>query len=405
MKVDRLEDPLIRRLEIQPKQYDVFETSFRGASFGVRVSPAGRKTFCLLYRNRQRQQRRLSLGIYPAVSLAEARRAAREALAEVVMGEDPAEKKQVKRRVPTFGEVFEEYLERYAKPRKRSWREDRRMGDRDVLPEWKDTPIDEIRRRDVIELLDSIADRPAGILANRVRALLSKVFNFAIDRDLLDANPVSRVPRPAKEQPRDRVLQHEEIRKVWIAMDKAPLLTGASFKLMLLTGQRGVEIRSMRWDDIDTKTNVWTIPAEVSKNGRANRLPLSRQVRALLDEIREVTGDCEYVFPGRSRNDYISYRGTYVTVLRRKSGVVFRPHDLRRTVATYMEDDLDVPRTIVDRVLNHVDSSVTGKHYSRGDKLVQTREALQRWADHLDKIVAEKSEGKDEKEVKGAKGH
>src|SRR5690606_7514083 len=135
----------------------------------------------LLYRNRQRQQRRLSLGIYPAVSLAEARRAAREALAAMVMGEDPAEKKQVKRRVPTFGEVFEEYLERYAKPRKRSWREDQRMGRKDVLPEWKDTPIDEIRRRDVIELLDSIADRPAGVLANRIRALLSKVFNFAID--------------------------------------------------------------------------------------------------------------------------------------------------------------------------------------------------------------------------------
>ncbi len=183
--------------------------------FGVRVSKSGRKTFIVRYKGSSGSKRRLNLGVYPVMSLAEARDQAREKLAAIAKGEDPQVEKVAEREAVTFGEMAETYLERHAKIKKRRWREDERILRVDLLPQWRGWKAKSIGRREVGVVLDAIVARGAPIMANRVKALISKIYNFGVGRGLVEHNPCLLVPMPARERPRERVLTEEEIRRLW----------------------------------------------------------------------------------------------------------------------------------------------------------------------------------------------
>lgn len=149
------------------------------------------------------QDRWLTIGQYPKVSLAEAFQKYGDALEKVAAGEDPAGDK-VKanaedRNAPTVGQLAEEYIEKYAKPRKRSWEEDQHVLDYDVLPAWKSRKASKITRKDVIALLDGIVARGARVQANRTLAVVRRMFNFAVDRGILLVSPCHRVKPASKE--------------------------------------------------------------------------------------------------------------------------------------------------------------------------------------------------------------
>ena len=192
-----LTDRSIASLKPTAEQVDYFDRSFPG--FGVRVSQSGRKTFMVMYRNSERKLVRMMLGQFgthpPGVTLATARGLARKELQKLATGRDPAAERQTARE-QTFGKLAELYLERHAKRRKRSWRDDARMI-RQELEDWKDCPATSIRRKDVRELLDEIVDRGAPVLANRVLSLIRKMLNFGLDREWLEVNPAHRMPRPS----------------------------------------------------------------------------------------------------------------------------------------------------------------------------------------------------------------
>ena len=153
----------------------------------------------------------------------------------------------------------------------------------------------EITRRDVRELIEDIAAR-APIMANSVLALVRKMFNFAIERDWLEVNPCQMVKRAAPERQRDRMLNDDEIRAVWKALDDERPMIAALFRLRLLTAQRGRELHGASWDEMDLAGGWWTIPAERSKNGLAHRVPLSPQALRIL----KVEGSDERIAEGVS---------------------------------------------------------------------------------------------------------
>src|SRR5262249_24602352 len=150
-------------------QVDYFDTKAPG--IGLRLSNSGRKTWFVMYRSSGRL-RRLTLGTYPVLSLADARSQATAAKHSVAKGEDPALEKESARTPPTVTDVATQYLERYAKQRKKSWRDDARLLHREVLPEWGHRKAHDIRRKDVLTLLDGIVERGSPIQANRVLALV-----------------------------------------------------------------------------------------------------------------------------------------------------------------------------------------------------------------------------------------
>src|SRR5262249_31804693 len=158
-----------------------------------------------------RRFRRLTLGPYPRLSVADARRLAKEALHDAVTGHDPAARKKAERAAETFGELAALYMEKHAKPNKRSWREDERTLNHDDLRKGKNGPAKAITRRDVRELLERVVERGAPIQANRTLAIVRRLFNFAIEQEIVDMNPCRSIRQPAPSRQRDRVLSADEI--------------------------------------------------------------------------------------------------------------------------------------------------------------------------------------------------
>jgi len=364
-------------------QIDYWDADHPG--FGLRVSAGGRKAWVAMYRHGN-VKRRLTIGTYPALSLAEAREKAAVAHHAVqYSGADPATAKKAERAAETFAELAHDYIELHAKRHKRSWRKDLLILEKDVLSRFGKRKANGITRRDIITMLDEIVSRGAPIQANRTLEIIRKLFNWAVARDILGANPCYRLPKPSSENRSDRVLREEEIRAVWLALAAEALSTAATFKLRLLTAQRGAEVLAMRWDQISS--GWWTIPAEIAKNGLAHRVPLSNPVLSLLDEVRPLGKGSEWVFPSADGEGHRVAIHMAHNRIRHRSGVSFVPHDLRRTAASHMTS-MGVSRLVVSKVLNHVESGVTAvydRHSYDGEK----RAALDAWGRRVEEILSD----------------
>jgi integrase len=245
----------------------------------------------------------------------------------------------------------------------------------------------------VRDLLDEIAVR-APIMANRTLALVRKMFNFAIEREWVDSNPCQMVKRPSPERQRDRVLSEDEIRRLWTALDAEQPVIAALFRLRLLTAQRGGEVQGASWADVDLMGAWWTIPAERSKNGLAHRVPLSPQAVRILKGLKAVADDkATWVFPStRKAGPHINHAQKAIERIVKRSSVEFRGHDLRRTAASLMVG-AGVPRLVVSKILNHVESGVTAV-YDRHSYDPEKRAALDFWGRQVDAIISGKKRSK-----------
>jgi integrase len=408
---ERLNDRRIAALPIpslDERQRDYWDEMLRG--FGVRISYGGRRVFVVRYRVNNRL-RRHTLGRYPDLSLADARKKARGILGDVARGEDPAEDKQARRDAESFRGLADAYID-YAEKRHRSWVEEKRIIEKDLLPAFGFRQLVDIRRRDVRELVEGIArTRSAPIMANRTLGVLSRMFNFALDREWIEANPASRIPEPGEEQSRERVLTDEELRELWTALTalsahdqtddcdpvepagKTPRrinrATAQAFQVQLLTAQRPGEVRSMRWADVDLDTGWWSIPSSVAKNAQSHRVPLTKSALDILNtRCQAASENAIFVFENRPGGGSILHRGKKAaSLLCRSLTFTFRAHDLRRTAATRMAE-AGVPRDHIAKVLNHVEGGPAATRvYDRYGYDVEKRSALDRWARRLAGII------------------
>jgi len=380
-----LTDRYISTRKLGERQFDVWDLTLTG--FGLRISPGGKKSFQILYRH-NRLYRRLVIGSYPVMSLADARKWAKNLLGEVAKGHDPAAQRLADRNAGTFGELAADYLRYYAKRKKRTWKEDERVINAELLPAWKPRKAKDIARREIRDLVQGIADRDAGVMANRVLSLIRQIFNYGIDNNWLELNPCQRIAKPGVETQRDRVLDLDEIREVWVALDKEPPYEAAALRVQLLTGQRIGEVRRMRGVDIDLDAGWWTIPPEHSKNGRAHRVPLSVSAVRILRGQANCQTDGR-VFASRLRKGRpLGYPTIYYSIQRviARSGVKnWGSHDLRRTVATHLASS-GVSRLVVSNILNHTDKGVTSI-YDRHTYDLDKRMALDAWDRRVQGII------------------
>lgn len=383
---------------------------------GLQVSRNGRKVWVVSYReNGERVRREKVIGEWPDLTVADARLKASELRNSIKRGYSPSEDRKQQDEAPTFKTVAEQYIERYAKKEKRSWEEDARILEKDLLPTFGKRKAQDIKRKDVLELLDRIAERKtknkqgevvregSPIMANRTLALMRKIYNWAISRDLVEHNPCLQVAAPSAENQRDRVLTETEIKKVWKAFESIGGLMGPMFKLRFLTAQRGGEVEAMRWVDLDLGNGWWTIPAEFSKNGLSHRVPLNDPALGILKQLQtqemerlekarqkeKSAKESQWVFPGKSRTPgldvHISNINKSALKVRDLSGVDFVMHDLRRTAASYMAS-MGISRLVISKVLNHVETGIT-RVYDRHTYDTEKRQALHVWGERLTAIV------------------
>jgi len=394
----KITDRQIKALKPKRERYEVWETNGKG--FGVRVAPTGRKSFIFLYRFRG-TSRRMTFGNYPELSLADAHAAHATARQLLERGTDPGtveqDEKEESRRTPTVKRLAAEYIEKYAKPRKRSWKEDERILNKDVVPRWGKRKAQEITRRDIILLLDEIVERGASIQANRTLAAIRKMYAFAMGRGVLDSSPCVAIPSPSKENRRDRVLNETEIKTFWDKLDTAKMErpTALALRLQLITAQRKGEVAGAEWTDFDLKNGWWTIPAEKAKNGIPHRVPLSRLAMEILGELKDLSGESPWLFPSPRDGQHIAETSVdhAVRVNAEHFGIDhFTPHDLRRTSASMMTAS-GIQRLTVSKVLNHVETGITSV-YDRHSYDKEKRSALRSWGSKLETILGHKDANK-----------
>ena len=375
---------------------EYFDAEVPGLS--LRITSDGVKTWTLLYRHHGRK-RRLTLGRFPDLGLAKARLRATSERGRVADGADPATEKHDDR--ATYGDTVGALYELYKKAteKKRSWPEQRRIFENEVLPAWRHRRVQDISRRDIRLLVDRKAET-APIMANRMLARISRLFSFAVERDWIEANPALRIVKPADEKSRDRVLSRDEVCELWAALHQTkvkdangrtvPRLSETlndAFIVMLLTAQRCGEVCRMQWREVDLATGWWTIPGDVSKNHDPHRVPLTAPVLAVLQR-RRFGADDHYVFSNH-RHTCVSARAKKAaSTLSTGLSFEFRAHDLRRTAASFM-GEAGVERFHIAHVLNHrsVTHNTVTAIYDRYRYDKEKRAAVETWVNALENLV------------------
>ena len=372
------------------------------------VQPSGAKSWALRYRFAGRPKK-LTLGKWPIMGVAAARAAASEAIEAVELGDDPSAAKKKAKAARIEAQLSERdkiktLVEQYAKRHLAALKSGatvKRELDRHVVAAWGDRDIHDIAKRDVIDLLDGIADSGRVVTANRVRAYLNKFLNWCVERDILDASPTTGVKPVAKETSRDRVLSDTEIRWFWNACDELGQPWGPLGKVLLLTGQRLGEVVGMT--DAEINGDTWHLAADRTKNGRAHDVPLSNATRDVLAGMERIAGGPGYYHTTTGATPLSGYYKGRDHIAKRMQEIAAKEtgepveiprwtfHDLRRTAATGMAR-LGIPVRVTEAVLNHVSGTGGGivAVYQRHDYAEEKRRALDAWA----RLVADLVEGR-----------
>ena len=385
----------IKQIKPTDKRYLIYEDGGRG--FSIRVSTSGQLTYLLVQRF-EKKLRYFTLGKSQDISLKDARKRAQAVRNQLEQGIDPLAAKQVaiakQINDPTIALLISEYIDKWAKPRKRTWLKDEQILNREILAIWGRRKASSIKRREVILLLENIVKRGAPIGANRTLAVLRRMYNFAIERDILEFSPCIGVKAPSKENRKDRVLSLDEIRFLWLNLEKCKMSVELQLllKLMLLTCQRKGELITAKWCDFDLSQSWWTIPASKAKNEKSHRVYLTSSTLDVLNQLKLLHPNSQWLFPSPYTNTHIT-RECVARAIKRSEVILggsMQPwvaHDLRRTAASHMTA-LGISRLVVSKILNHADGSVTAI-YDRHSYDREKRKALEAWSHKLRGIIYE----------------
>jgi integrase len=400
----------------------------------LRVSPGGNKSWTLRYRTNEGEQRRLTLGRYPSVSLSKARELAHKAVGRVAEGVDPAKEKRSSKaaaqtkKLSTVATLIESYFDDAArgrnKPNGRPKRTSTLNMERDyferlIKPRFGPLPVVDLNRHELQRFLDDIG-HTAPASSRHCRNVIRQAFNYGIRREVVEKNPAQLTELPASLS-RERVLTDDELRAIWEAANAPASVkgltmsdaTGLAICFALVTLQRGGEVCGVHAREIDREGKLWTIPGPRTKNHRIHVVPLSDLALNVLDRaftiatraLKATNGSSTnrwvgYAFPSRSSGRPLT-RHAFTRAVKRMTNALTIPdataHDFRRTGSTNITSErIGIPRFIVSRVLNQVSdtggaAAVTGV-YDRNEYFSEKRRALAAWSSLLQEIMANKQQ-------------
>ena len=358
-----------------------------GNGLKVRVTRAGHKSYLYRYKINGKPFE-YTIGAVDDLSLSDARKEHASLVSQVKAGRNPKLERDLKTQsvnaVPTVKDFAETYIQRYAKPKKKSWLEDDRQLKADVIPALGSLRIDAVKRAHVIALLDRKEDAGAMVARNRLLSLLSKYFAYALERGLVELNPVTGIKRLTEES-RNRVLSDNEIRLFWdwLHSNKCDFSTNSALKLALITGQRVDEVCSIREEHI--QGDWWLLPD--SKNSLPHTVFLCDMAQQIIGELRPHSRKGYLLINGKgAAKDSASLpKAMKESSIEWESEPKPTPHDLRRTCITGLSC-LGFGRLVQDKVANHIDSSVGGI-YDRNDYAKEKQQAMEAWERKLAEII------------------
>jgi integrase len=405
--IKRTIDALIAKAKVSEKPLLLWDSELTG--FGAKAT-AGACSYIVQYRlgGRGAPTKRITLGKHGALTPDEARRRAKEELGRVAAGTDIAQERKdarAKLKAGTFRDMSEQWFAANGKqPKKgewksRRWKEVHAMLDQIVYPVLGKKAPDAITKAELRSLIDGTKARSHSV-ARRLHETLRPLFAWAVEGDAIERNPMTGLRCPKPETPRDRVLNHAEIKALWQAATEQSWPFENVIKLLLLTGQRRDEVARMVWREVDLDKLEWTITKERSKNKKAHTIDLHPEAVALLDRLGEPAAarrasDEEFVFSTTGRTPVSGYSKVKRRIDARMQeilGDAFQPwriHDLRRTAASGMAA-LGFQPHVIERVLNHV-SGVQGglvSVYQRHEYRDERKRAIMAWGAHVTQLVS-----------------
>jgi integrase len=356
-----------------------WDTDLKG--FGVLVLPSGRCTYCVKYRNANRMQKHLKIGVHGHINTEEARTLAKQYLGGIAHGEDPVLSKKRYKELPVMKILAQEYLDRHvSRKREKSSQEDKRLIEKHILPIFSNRQLVGISRREVENLHHDLKKTPYQ--ANRILALLSKMFSLAIAWEWCTDNPVIGIER-YQEEKRDRWLNKEELGRFWAILELYPNhLPAIALKLLVLTGARKNEVLASKWDQFDLTSGVWTKPSHMTKQKKKEHLPLSEQALTALSHLKTLnTNNSEYLFPSHIGNKPLQEIKRFWWKVTKEANLEnVRIHDLRHTHASHLVSR-GLSLSIVGKLLGHTQASTTQRYAHLADEAL--RSAAQLFGDQV----------------------
>ncbi|QWA09506.1 tyrosine-type recombinase/integrase [Sodalis ligni] len=383
----------VRQIETLKPQEKPYKLADGGGLF-LHITPTGNKSWRLKYRF-EGKEKLMTFGLFPAITLGEARKQRDKARALLAAGVDPSEEKKSRKAesLVTSGNTFKSITLEWYDSRKRTWSEKYAgemisMFDKDIFPFIGDTPITEIKPLMLLGVLRKFEERGAMERARKARRRCGEVFRYAIGTGRADYNPAPDLsialgaPKPGHYP---FLLESDlGVFNQALAAYGGGILVKVATQVLQLTGLRTVELRESRWSFIDFENAIWEIPPELMKSRRPHIVPMSRQVIALLEFLKPITGNYSYIFPGRSNKKRPISENSVLGVIKRigfdgrASG-----HGFRHTMSTILNDH-GFDSDLIERQLAHIDRNKVRGIYNHAQYLDKRREMMQWYADYLD---------------------
>jgi len=392
-----LNDTAIQALKSKPHRYEVTDRD----GLILEVHPSGKKVWRYRYRLNGKREK-LTLGPYPAVGLKRAREMRLEAEKLVEAKTSPAlvkqRKKEAEKRIGgeirTVDDLAEHWIENVLKAASKSADQDETYVRRDLLPRIGSLALDDVSANDIWRCVEVVLKRGHGQAARRVRAAAKRMFDYALSQGLVRANPAATI-KPTHIAPtktRTRTLKAGELKQFLNAVYTSGLTREQklALHLLLLVPVRKGELLAARREHFDAEATTWDVPAENSKNGAPIRHKIPKQAQAIVKELLMLAGTREWLMPssrglGRKALSETALNAALRTIHGLPEEMVI--HDLRRTCRTGLSDLGGIPDAVAELCLNHRPKGVAGV-YDRAERIQERARALQRWADHVDKICA-----------------
>ncbi|APO49860.1 integrase arm-type DNA-binding domain-containing protein [Bradyrhizobium diazoefficiens] len=381
----------------------------------LRVTPRGTKSFSVIYKvpgeggaNANGRlitgaQHRITLGATPPLGLKQAREEARKIMQTATEGVDPRDDRRERnliRHSNTFEKASARFVELELKPNVKKWADIQSLLKRYVEPEWCDMPVQDLRRRDVHELLDELVANEKTSIAIEVRKHLSRFFNWAVDRELVSSSPIHGMKRSDLKPNQDagRALSDPELRYIWNAAGSLRYPFGPMYQLIMLTGQRRNEWAGASRSEISSEKHLLEIPKARHKMKRSHIVPMSDEAWAIFDALPVWAGNDYFIFSTRDGAVPVSgfsqakrrLDAAALATLRMDNAAAelpyFRPfHDFRVTCETRLAH-LGFNKEVRDAVLGHAKPGLQ-KTYNKYDYLEEKKAALDAYAKHIAEVV------------------
>jgi len=377
-----------------------------GSGMYLEISPAGGKYWRLKYRFAGKEKR-LALGVYPDVTLAEARKRRERAREKLAAGIDPSEARRAEKRTQrlnaenSFEAVAREWHLKYAP----TWSDNHgarllRRLEADAFPWIGGRPVADLRPPELLDVLRRVERRGALETAHRLHDNIGQVLRYAVatgraERDVA-ADLRGALP-PVQKRHFAALTDPVQVAELLQAIDgyKGTFPVSCALRLAPLLFQRPGELRNAEWSEFDLEAAMWEIPASRMKrtkqgkiSGAAHIVPLPAQAVAILRELQPLTGSRSFLFPSVRTADRPMSDNTVNAALRRLGydKETMTGHGFRALARTILEEVLAVPPAIIEAQLAHAVKDPLGRAYNRTAHLPQRREMMQRWADYLDNL-------------------